>query len=261
MEQGTTRLVAVVTGGRQGIGRGICVAMARAGFDIVLVDLRDDAAAETTRAGIEAAGGRAAFVKGDVAALDTHAELVERCFAAFGGVDSLVNNAGVQVTVRGDLLDVTPESYDRVMGINLRGTFFLTQAFARRMAPEDRADTSPARSIVTISSANAYLAGPDRPEYCMSKTALSMMTKMFAMRLAQHRIYTYEVRPGIIRTAMTAPAQEKYDRWIEGGLTPIARWGEPDDVGRTVAALAGNLLPFSTGEAFHVDGGLHIPKL
>ena len=186
---------------------------------------------------------------------------LEKMFAAFSRVDTLVNNAGVQVKVRGDLLDVTPESYDRVMGINLRGTFFLTQAVAKRLIALSSAPTEQHRSIVTISSATAYLVGPDRPENCFSKMSLSMMTKAFALRLSQHGIATYEIRPGIIRTAMTLPVNEKYDGWIANGLTPMACWGEPEDVGKTVATLASGLMPFSTGDAFHVDGGLHIQKL
>jgi NAD(P)-dependent dehydrogenase (short-subunit alcohol dehydrogenase family) len=253
--------VALVTGGRRGIGRGIAKAMAEAGFDVVVADVVDDGATAETLGMVRAVGRRAAFVHADIADVAGQAKLVDAAFAAFGTVDCLVNNAGVQVQVRGDLLDVTVESYDRVMGVNLRGTFFLTQAVARRMVAEERPAGSAPRSVVTISSANVYLAGPDRPEYCMSKTALSMMTKMFALRLAPHGILTYEIRPGIIRTDLTAPAREKYDRWIAGGLTPIARWGETEDVGRAVAALAGGALPFSTGDAYHVDGGLHIPKL
>lgn len=253
--------VAVVTGGRRGIGRGISYALAEAGFRVVIVDVSKDAAAEETLSGLQSRGSQGWLVQGDIGAIETRQELVDACFNAAGRVDCLVNNAGVQVAVRGDLLDVTPESYDRVMDINLRGTFFLTQAFARRMVSDPQITEGEARSIITISSANVYLAGPDRPEYCMSKTALAMMTKMFAMRLAAHGINTYEIRPGIIRTDMTAPAKEKYDRWIGSGLTPIARWGEPEDVARAVATLASNRLSFSTGDAFHIDGGLHIPKL
>lgn len=253
--------VAMVTGGRRGIGRGISFALAESGFDIVVVDLEHDALVEETRAGVSARGRHCEFVLGDIADIDMRDTLVDRVWKSFGTVDCLVNNAGVQVKQRGDLLDVTPESFDRVMGINLRGTFFLTQTVARRMILEDRTDDDRFRSIVTISSANAYLVGPDRPEYCFSKTSLSMMTRMFALRLGLHRISTYDVRPGIIRTDMTQPVAEKYDRFIGEGLTPIARWGEPADVGRVVASLASGLVPFSTGDSYHVDGGLHIQKL
>jgi 3-oxoacyl-[acyl-carrier protein] reductase len=253
--------VAAVTGARQGIGKGIALALAQAGFDIVLADVVQDDIATQTMGEISALGSLCHFVVADIANVEARFDTTHKLFAAFGHLDTLVNNAGVQVKVRGDLLDVSPESYDRVMGINLRGTFFLTQAVTKRMIEQSSALTQQHRSIVTISSANAYLVGPDRPEYCFSKMSLSMMTKAFALRLGQHGIATYEIRPGIIRTAMTLPVKEKYDGWIANGLTPIARWGEPDDVGKTVATLASGLMPFSTGDAFHVDGGLHIQKL
>ena len=261
MQDEQKKPVAAVTGARQGIGKGIALALAQSGFDIVVADmLLDDVAAQTI-AEVSALGSVCKFVESDIADVDKRFDTTDKLFAAFGRVDTLVNNAGVQVKVRGDLLDVTPESFDRVMGINLRGTFFLTQAVARQMIQQSDAPTPQHRSIVTISSANAYLVGPDRPEYCFSKISLSMMTKAFALRLGKHGIATYEIRPGIIRTAMTLPVKEKYDGWIANGLTPMARWGEPDDVGKTVATLAKGLMPFSTGDAFHVDGGLHIQKL
>ena len=253
--------VAAVTGGRQGIGRGIAYALAETGFDVVVVDLVEDEVAAETLAGLRERGARGVFIPADIAAIEVREALAERLFSAFGTLDCLVNNAGVQVKVRGDLLDVTPESYDRVMGINLRGTFFLTQAVARRMVAEVRDEDEPHRSIVTISSANTFIVGADRPEYCFSKLSLSMMTKAFALRLGPHGIATYEIRPGVIRTDMTLPVRDKYTKLIGEGLTPIARWGEPEEVGRTVATLASGLMPFSTGDAFHVDGGLHIPKL
>jgi len=178
-----------------------------------------------------------------------------------GGLDCLVNNAGVTVDRRGDLLEATVASFDRVMNVNLRGTFFLTQAAAKRMLADMPGQGGPHRSIVVISSTNAFIAAPDRPEYTFSKTSLSMMAKMFALRLAEAGIAVYEIRPGVMRTDMTAPVAAKYERWIADGVVPQHRWGEPDDVGRTIAALASGALPFTTGEAFHVDGGLHIQKL
>jgi NAD(P)-dependent dehydrogenase (short-subunit alcohol dehydrogenase family) len=252
----------MVTGGRQGIGRGIALAMADAGFDIVLIDIQEDERVAETLADIEKKPSRrAVFLRGNIADVDRHAMLVDAAFQAFGTVDCLVNNAGVQVQKRGDLLDATVESYDRVMGINLRGTFFLTQAVARRMVGENATAGAVPRSIITISSVNVDLVSPDRPEYCLAKIGLSMMTKLFALRLAPHGICVHEVRPGITATPMTAVAREKYDRLIGDGLVPMGRWGQPEDVGRTVAALASGLMPFSTGAAYTVDGGLHITKL
>ena len=253
--------VALVTGGRRGLGRGIAWAMADAGFDILLADLALDTAAEETLAGIAGRGRRGAFAQADIADLSCHAGLIDHAYADFGALDCLVNNAGVTVDKRGDLLDATVASYDRVMNVNLRGTFFLTQAVARRLLADAPSPKTPHRSIVIISSINAVIPSPDRPEYAFSKTALSMMAKMFALRLAAAGIAVYEVRPGIMRTDMTAPVAEKYERWIADGVVPQKRWGEAEDVGRTVAALASGALPFTTGEPFHVDGGLHIQKL
>ncbi len=253
--------VALVTGGRRGLGRGICWAMAERGFDILLADLARDTAAEETLAGIAQRGRRAAFAAADIAELDGHAALIDSAYRQLGALDCLVNNAGITVDRRGDLLDATVASYDRVMNVNLRGTFFLTQAVAKRMLADTPSAGASPRSIVVVSSTNAFIPAPDRPEYVFSKTALSMLAKMFALRLGTAGIAVYEIRPGIMRTDMTAAVSEKYDRWIADGVVPQKRWGEPDDVGRTVAALASGALPFTTGEAFHVDGGLHIHKL
>jgi 3-oxoacyl-[acyl-carrier protein] reductase len=253
--------VAMVTGGRRGIGRGIALALADAGFDIVLIDVQQDELVAETLVSIEKKPGRrATFLIGNIADVDRQPMLVDAAFQVFGTVDCLVNNAGVQVQKRGDLLDATVESYDRVMGVNLRGTFFLTQTVARRMIDEARPADSAPRSIITISSVNVDLVSPDRPEYCMSKLGLSMMTKMFALRLAPHGICTYEIRPGITLTDMTSVAREKYDRLIGEGLVPMRRWGQPEDIGRTVASLASGAMPFSTGAAYAVDGGLHIAE-
>jgi NAD(P)-dependent dehydrogenase (short-subunit alcohol dehydrogenase family) len=259
MSEALDRPVALVTGGRRGIGRGSALALAEAGFDLVLVDLERDADAEETLAGIAARGGHAAFLAGDVAALDGHAALVDAAYDAFGRLDCLLNNAGVGVLSRGDLLDVTVESYDRCLATNLRGTFFLTQAVARRMLNVPPAAGSPQRSIVTITSVNAEIASTSRGEYCISKAGASMLTRLFALRLAPHGIAVYEIRPGVIRTAMTAPVFDRYQAAIDNGLSPIARWGEPEDIGRTVATLATGGLPFTVGQVVYVDGGLHLP--
>ena len=251
--------VALVTGGRRGIGRGIAYALADAGYDLVINDIEYDAATTETLETIAAKGRRAKFILGDLADIESHAAMLDQAWASFGALDVLVNNAGVQVKVRGDILDVTPESFDRLMDTNLRGTFFLTQAVAKRMVKEARTADEPPRAIVTISSINATtIVGPNRAEYCISKTGLSMMTQLYAERLAQDDIMCYEIRPGIINTDMTKPAQERYDKLIAEGITPVRRWGQPEDIGKTVAALASRALPFNTGAAFYVDGGLHM---
>ena len=254
--------VALVTGGRRGIGAAIVAALAHAGFDVAVADVARDADAERALAGVADAGRHARFLAADIADIAAHGALLDQVWGAFGTLDCLVNNAGVQVATRGDLLETTPESFDRLLGVNLRGTFFLTQAAARRMIVEARADGDPHRSVVTISSINAVQASINRGEYCISKAALIMVNKLFALRLAPHGIHCYEVRPGVIATDMTAPAKADYDRRIAGeNLVPIARWGEPRDIAGAVATLASGALPFSTGDSFAIDGGLHIEKL
>ena len=222
----------------------------------MLNDLERDAEAEGTLAGVGERGAQASFVGADIADLLAQPGLVEAAFSAFGRVDCLVNNAGVSVLSRGDLLDVSSESYDRCLDVNLRGPFFLTQRIAHRMLEQAPLQGGPPRSIITISSVNAELASVDRGEYCISKAGVSMLTKLFALRLAAHGIGVFEVRPGIIRTAMTAPSADHYERAIAGGITPIARWGEPADVGRAVATAATGRMPFSVGQVIYVDGGL-----
>ena len=253
--------VALVTGARRGIGRGIAHALADAGFDLVINDVVYDAATTETLESILAKGRRARFVLGDIADIESHDAMLDQAWSSFGTLDVLVNNAGVQVKVRGDMLETTPESYDRLLGTNLRGTFFLTQKVARRMVAETRDGGAPPRAIVTISSINAGVVGPSRAEYCISKAGLAMMTQLYAERLAGDDIMCYEVRPGIIETDMTRPAKARYDKLIAEGITPVKRWGQPEDIGKTVAALASRALPFNTGAAFFVDGGLHMKVL
>jgi NAD(P)-dependent dehydrogenase (short-subunit alcohol dehydrogenase family) len=255
----SVRPVALITGGRRGIGQGIAYALAEAGFDLVIADLERDADAEATLAGIAGRGAAASFMTADIADLAAQPDLAEAACAAFGRLDCLVNNAGVSALSRGDLLEVSRESYDRCLDVNLRATFFLTQRVARRLLDQAPIDGGPPRSIVTITSVNAEVPSLDRGEYCISKAGASMLTKLFALRLAPHGIGVFEVRPGIIRTPMTAPAAERYERAIAQGLTPIARWGEPADVGRAVATAASGRLPFSVGQVIYVDGGLSLP--
>lgn len=256
----TPRPVAAVTGARQGIGRGIALALAARGFDIVAIDRMEDDTARRTVADIEALGGRTAFIAFDISQAQDADALARQAFERLGQVHVLVNNAGVQAIDRAaEVLETTIESFDRVMDINLRGTFFVTQAFARRMVQAGSAGPH-FRCIVTISSINAGQARTRTPEYCISKSGLTMMNHIFAVRLAREGIACFEVQPGLIETEMTAGRRGALDGLIQGGLSPINRWGQPHDVGETVAALASGALPFCTGETLHVDGGLHIPR-
>jgi NAD(P)-dependent dehydrogenase (short-subunit alcohol dehydrogenase family) len=251
------RPLAIVTGARRGIGAGIAIELASRGFDIALTDI-DATGAEPTLAAIAEHGAAGKLFEFDLGQVEGHASVVDRIVEWHGPVSCLVNNAGIPAPSRGDLLDVTPASFDRVLDVNLRGTFFFTQAVARQMA---RTASVQPRAIVTVSSVSVEMASIERGEYCVSKSGLGMVTKLFALRLAPLGIGVFEVRPGIIRTPMTEGVATKYDQRIADGLVPMGRWGYPEDVARAVAALGSGQLGFSTGSVIHVDGALSIPTL
>lgn len=253
--------VAIVTGGSRGIGRGIVLALAQRGWAIT-VNYRGNAqAAQETAQAVEAAGGRALVVQADIGSAADRERLVTETLTHFGRIDLLVNNAGMAPRVRLDLLETTEESYDEVMDVNLKGPFFLTQRVARAMIESQEAGTVERPVIVNISSISAYTSSTNRGEYCISKAGMGMMTALFADRLAQHGIHVYEIRPGITETDMTSAVTEKYNKLISEGLTPIQRWGKPDDIARAVLAFAEGSFPFSTGEVVNVDGGFHLRRL
>lgn len=247
---------AIVTGGRRGIGAGIAIELAKAGFHVLISDIERDAAAEATLAEIGKAGGTAAFFKADVSDLGQHAGMLDAAQALPGRLSCLVNNAGITSLVRGEMLELTPESYDRVMDINLRAAFFLSQAFCKRLiAEQEKTPEGEFRSIINITSANAELLALERADYTLSKAGGSMMTRLFAGRMAKHWVNVYEIRPGLIHTDMTAPVAARYDKMVETGGIPMRRWGEPGDVGRAAAMLASGHLAYTTGEHIWVDGG------
>jgi 3-oxoacyl-[acyl-carrier protein] reductase len=248
---------ALVTGGARGIGRAAVRALVEAGFDVAIASL--ERAEEADLDTLRRPGRRIHYHEHDVANIGDHAALVARVTADLGPIDCLVNNAGVTSRVRGDLLELTPESFDRCVAVNLRGTFFLTQCIARAMIAAPAPSTY--RSIITVTSVNADIVGENRADYCITKAGSSMASKLFAARLAAERIHVFEIRPGIVRTDMTAPATDKYDRFIAQGGVPLARWGEPDDVGTTVATIARGLLPFATGEVLNVGGGVQLHRI
>lgn len=253
----TKRPVALVTGARQGLGRAIALEMARRGFDVAVLDLVADEKADAITAELSALGVRAFFGVMDLAAIETHAAALDEIEAELGPIDALVNNAGIAARPLTDILDLSADAFDRNLGINLRGTFFLTQAVARRMLATP-ADTY--RSITFITSIAATHASPDRSPYCISKAGLSMTARLFAERLGAHGIAVHEVRPGFIRTEMTGSAPTgKIDAFVESGAVTLRRWGEAKDVGAVTAALAAGVLPYVTGQPIHVDGGFHIP--
>lgn len=244
---------AVVTGGRRGIGKAIALALADAGFDVAVADVVASDELSGVAAEIAARGRKSAAIVADIGDITAHAKLLDEAEKALGPLTTLVNNAGVSVMNRGDLLDVTAESYDRCLSVNTRGTFFLTQAFARRIVGRT---TSAHRSIVTISSANAVAPSIARGEYCISKAGAAMITKLFAARLSNEGIGVYEIQPGFIETDMTAPSKAKYDALIENGLTVIRRFGTPAEVARIALTLAQGLLPYTSGQVIEADGGL-----
>jgi 3-oxoacyl-[acyl-carrier protein] reductase len=247
--------VALITGAGRGIGRGIAVALAARGWQIGINYLKDQASAKETLAAVEKAGANGILLPADISSLETHARLVDTVLEAYGRIDLLVNNAGIAPRQRVDVLDMTESSYDEVLAINLKGPFFLAQRVAKIMLEQNSG------MVINIGSISAYTSSLNRGEYCIAKAGLGMVTKLFADRLAEHGIYVYEIRPGIIDTEMTGPAREKYDRLIADGLTPIRRWGQPKDVAQAVVALAGGQFPFSTGEVINVDGGFHLRRL
>ena len=242
---------ALVTGAGRGIGRAIALTLAEAGFDVAVNDAADSAELRTTVAEIAALGVKSVALIGDISDISSHGAMLDKAEAALGPLTTLINNAGVSVQSRGDLLDVTAESYDRCLNVNTRGTFFLTQAYAKRLKP-----STSHRSIVTISSANAIGVSVTRGEYCISKAGVSMMSKLFAARLSNEGIGVYEIQPGFIETDMTAPSKPRYDKLIDDGLTVIKRFGTPEEVGRIALTLAQGLLPYTTGQIIQADAGL-----
>jgi 3-oxoacyl-[acyl-carrier protein] reductase len=262
--------VALITGASRGIGRGIAVELAKIGCDLVVNYARNMAAAQRTAADCLSAGQaggksiRAEICPANIGSSADRLTLIEFVRSQFGRLDLLVNNAGIAPEVRADILEATEESFDRLISVNVKGPYFLTQLAARWMIEQRSARVALAAfqpKIITISSISAYTASVNRGDYCVAKAALSMLTPLYAARLADHGINVYEIRPGIIATDMTSAVKGKYDQLIGEGLTPIKRWGTPADVGKAVAAIAQDLLPFSTGEVINVDGGFHIRRL
>ena len=254
--------VALVTGGSRGIGFGIAQALAAENWDVLINGVREEAAVASSLAELRARGMRVGYARGDIGGAEGRAAILAaaRDFAD-GSIHLLVNNAGVAPTVRADVLETSEESYDRVVDTNLKGVYFLTQAFARDMVAARKTDPAFPAAIVNITSISATVVSINRGEYCVAKAGLSMVTQLFAVRLGAEGIPVYEVRPGVIKTDMTSGVTAKYDQLIENGLCVQPRWGFPADVGRVVAALARGDLAYSTGQVVMVDGGLTIPRL
>lgn len=273
--------VALITGASRGIGRGIALALAKAGFDLAINYAGNQSAAEQTAADCVAASRiaghqvRVELCQADVGQAIDRRRLLDFTKNTFGRLDVLVNNAGITSIGRADILEASEENFDRLMAVNLKGPYFLTQHAAKWMIEQTEAQPTASKTeadgfieatryrpkIITISSISAYAVSTNRGDYCLAKAALGMLTKLYAVRLADHGINVYEICPGVIASDMTAGVKGKYDKLIAEGLTPIRRWGAPEDVGQAVVAIVQDALPFSTGEVINVDGGFHLRRL
>jgi NAD(P)-dependent dehydrogenase (short-subunit alcohol dehydrogenase family) len=264
----SSKPAAIITGASRGIGKAIALELADLGYDIAINHFDFDAdgnpegkTAQKTAGEIEGKGAKCLSIRGDISSQNDRQKLVETVRCEFGRCDMLVNNAGVAPTERADILEASEESFDRVMSINLKGPYFLTQAIANWMIEQKEEEPDRTPRIVNTGSISAYTSSPERGEYCISKAGVGMMTKLYADRLAEYNIGVFEVRPGIVKTDMISAVQDKYDRLIADGITPIKRWGLPEDIGRAVGAIAEGRLDFSTGQVINVDGGFHLRRL
>ena len=250
---------AIITGGRRGIGRAIAVRLSRDGFNVVINGLHSPEENDHFE-DITSHGGAYLYIQGDISRSEDRKNLVEKTLEKFGTIHVLVNNAGVAPKLRMDLLDMTEESFDYVMQVNTKANMFLSQIVAKQMLKQNYIDKKRG-TIINISSCSAVVSSTNRGEYCVSKAGVSMLTLLYADRLASEGIFVYEIRPGIINTDMTCAVQEKYDAMFKSGVCPIARWGTPEDVADAVSVFSGNDFSYSTGNYIDIDGGFHIRRL
>ena len=253
--------VALITGGARGIGLGIASCLGQAGYRLAINGVRSEEQAEDSLSLLREASPAVVYCQGDVSSAADRAAIVDRVRSEFGRLDVLINNAGITSPGRKDILEAEEESFDRVFGVNLKGPFFLTKLCANWMVEQQKSGTKLTPAIVNISSISAEFVSVNRGDYCLSKAATGMATKLWAARLAEFGIPVYEVQPGVIRSDMTTGVTEKYDRLIAEGLTLEPRWGEPEDVGKAVSALVRGAIPYSTGQVLYVDGGMRIHRL
>lgn len=252
---------AFVTGGSRGIGFGIAQSLAADGWRLAINGMRPESDVQEPLAALRAISPEVIYVRGDVSSGDDRIACLKNIRSAFGQLNLLVNNAGIAPRIRADILEATAESFDEMINVNLKGPYFLTQAVARWMIEQREADAAFDGCIVNISSISAEIASTNRGDYCLARAGTSMATKLWAVRLAEFGVRVYEIRPGIIATDMTAGVHEKYDRMIANGLTLEPRWGQPEDVGRAVAALARGEFRYATGQVVNIDGGMMIGRL
>lgn len=253
--------LALITGGTRGIGLGIAIQLAQSGYDLVLNGVREESEVAANLEMLRGFGVNVSYARGDIGQAKDRQEIVQFLKGHFGSIQVLVNNAGVAPRIRADVLEVSEEDFDWLMDINLKGTFFLTQAIAQWMLETKKTESGGSYSIVNVTSISASLASVNRAAYCMSKAALSMMSKVLAVRLAESGIPVFEVRPGIIETDMTEKVKAIYQERIQSGLTLEARMGQPADVGKAVASLVREDIPYATGQIITVDGGLTVERM
>ena len=253
--------IAFITGGTRGIGFGIAMALGKAGFDLALNGMRNEGEVADALEEVRKLGVNVAYFQGNIAVREDRQAMLDKILSHFGAVNVLVNNAGIAPRERADILHAKEEIWDEVMDINLKGPYFLTQLFASYFVEMKMKNPLFEASIINISSISAFVASVNRGEYCISKAGIAMATKLWATRLGEYDIPVYEIQPGIIKTDMTAGVVEKYDKLFQEGITLQRRWGLPDDVGKVAAMLAQGNMPYATGQAIKVDGGLHIQRL
>lgn len=252
--------VAMITGGSRGIGYGIARQLGEDGFSIAILDINKEADYQENLQSVKATGAEVIYIEGDVAKAEDRQRFLSETISAYGRVDVLVNNAGVAPKVRMDILEMTEESFDYVLDINLKGAMFMTQLVANQMIKQEMVGKKRG-IIVNISSSSVTISSPNRAEYCMSKAGMAAMTQVYADRLAPERIFVYEIRPGVIETDMTKVVYEKYNNLIQQGAFPIDRWGYPEDIGLAVSAFCDDKFLYTTGNYIDVDGGYHIKRL
>ena len=253
--------VALITGAGRGIGKGIAIELAKHEWSIVINYRSNDQTAYETSKIVRDNNSNCLIIKANVANSKDRIEMVNATIDKYGRIDLLVNNAGIAPGNRVEVLEATEETYDEIMSVNLKGPFFLSQLVANKMIEGIHTGIMKSAKIINISSISAFSSTPNRAEYCISKAGMSMMTAIYADRLAEYGIQVFEIRPGITQTDMTKSVKKKYDLLIDQGITPIKRWGQPSDVAKAVVAIAEDYFPFSTGEIFNVDGGFHLKRL
>ena len=252
---------ALITGGSRGIGLGIAKALAKEGFDLAINGVRAESSMLEALDELRSMGVKVIYCQGDISDHDSRKVIIQKVRDKFGHLNVLVNNAGVAPKERNDILVATEESFDYVVGTNLKGTYFLTQLAANWMVDQKKEDSNFEGCIINVTSVSATVASVNRGEYCIAKAGLSMVTQLFAARLGEYQIPVYEIRPGVIATDMTSGVKEKYDKMFSEGLAVQNRWGEPDDIGKAAAALSRGDFPYSTGQVIMVDGGMTLQRL